>query len=106
MIECDLNCNDHFERIPNHDVTVFSGVMEYINDLPSVVNKLSTKTNNIVCSYAVKTDLATLDKRTKNGWVNHYTKIELLKLFDNNNFNCIHMSTWNTQLILQFEKNK
>src|SRR5438105_2510155 len=49
---CDLN-SPELPAFPSHDVAVFSGVLEYLNDLPMLAAHLSVFVQEVVASYAV-----------------------------------------------------
>ncbi len=84
-----LNFNDKNFTIPSVDVCVFSGVLEYLNDLELVIDKTLAHCDYILMSYAFmplnasENDEIYLNKmvqRTKNGWRNHYTNKEIVKI--------------------------
>jgi hypothetical protein len=51
-IICDLN-SDTLPQFQLHDVAVFSGVLEYVNDLPKLILHLSNYVNVILAPYSV-----------------------------------------------------
>ena len=50
-IVCDLNART-LPDFPHHDVAVFSGVLEYVHDVPRVVALLARTVDTVVASYA------------------------------------------------------
>ncbi len=101
---CDLNKN-----IPDfkfQDIIFFSGVLEYIYDLPKLVTSLSNKTNRFIISYGTFDAFNSLENRKINGWVNAHTNDEILVIFKNNNFKLIETDTWRKQTIYIFDKIK
>ncbi|GAA3614054.1 hypothetical protein Q4Q39_03075 [Flavivirga amylovorans] len=103
-IVCDLN-----QTIPDfklQDVIFFSGVLEYIYDLPGLISKLSSKTNRFIISYGTFDKFNSLKNRKINGWVNAYTNDEILDIFQKNNFKLIEIDEWRNQTIYVFDKIK
>jgi hypothetical protein len=101
MFVCDLN-SAALPDFGSHDVAVFSGVLEYINDIPRLVVHLSGHVNTIVTSYAA-VDTNSGNRRAQ-GWVNDYSVAQLLTLFSNAGFRCDYMETWDSQFIFRFIK--
>ncbi|MBI3802610.1 MAG: class I SAM-dependent methyltransferase [Nitrospirae bacterium] len=101
-IVCDLNGTlPSFRR---HDVAVFSGVLEYVNDLPRLIDHLSGCVDGIVASYAILEKNET-DRRV-HGWVNDYSASEFVIVFEKAGFQCNHTEAWGTQVIYQFTRGK
>lgn len=100
-IVCDLN--RELPNIPEVDVIVFSGVLEYIHDLEKLISFLSLKTSSFVLSYAVS-DYNKNDRR-RHGWVNDYSKIKLESIFESNGFKLEQSSRWEDQIINKFISN-
>ncbi|MGA2507460.1 MAG: methyltransferase domain-containing protein [Chitinispirillaceae bacterium] len=113
-IICDLNKRPlpDFQYL-NVDVAVFSGVIEYINDLPSVIQWLSNFTISCAASYeCVKSPPHTVSrfvetfKRRYSGFVNTYNEEELISLFNKYGFVCLKKITWDTQKVFLFKHQK
>jgi hypothetical protein len=100
-IVCDLN---GIIYLPSCDVAVFSGVLEYIKNIPHVLGKLNAKT--IIASYMVFDMNASLENRRFNGWVNDFTEDEIVKLFSFCGFKLEQCETLGTQVIFQFSSMK
>jgi hypothetical protein len=75
-------------EIPFHDVIVFSGVLEYVNDVPAVVDHLTPSCASIVSSYVAAIPHARLGRlhRRRAGWVNDYSAEEFTALFEQRGF--------------------
>lgn len=99
---CDLNTN--IPEFKHQDVIFFSGVLEYIYDVPKLIANLSHKTNRFIISYGTFDMFISLKHRKINGWVNAYTNDEILDIFKNNNFKLIKTDTWRKQNIYVFDK--
>ena len=83
----DLN-NANIE-LQKCDVSVFSGVLEYLNDVPSVIATAMDSSEYLLLSYAFlpaaskqadKSYINHLKRRVKHGWRNHYSLDELTSL--------------------------
>lgn len=98
---CDLNAKA-LPNFPSHDVVVFSGVLEYVNDVPRLIARLHACAPTIIASYAVY-ELNSASRRT-NGWVNDYTLPELMEVFSEAGYRCEHKETWKEQMIFRFRK--
>jgi len=99
-IVCDLN-----KALPDflpYDAAVFSGVLEYVNDVPKLIFHLSSRVNVIVASYAV-TD-SNKDNRRKHGWVNDYSSAHFIDVFENAGFACEFSEEWESQIIYKFRR--
>jgi hypothetical protein len=103
-IICDLNC-EILPELQTYDVAVFSGVLEYVNDVARLISFLSDRVNVILASYAV-TDTKLIDNRNRrmHGWVNDYSSEELIAIFENAGFHREHTEQWQSQMIYKFTK--
>jgi len=97
----DLNKIELDEFDP-HDIAVFSGVLEYVHDLPSKIEFISSRVKSIITSYC------TLEKyptdRELRGWVNSYTSTEFIQIFKDSNFRLSSLEIWKNQTIYVFLK--
>jgi hypothetical protein len=105
-IVIDLNSRELLS-IPTHDVAVFSGVLEYIHDVPRLARHLARATPTVVTSYAARRASRfglTWFRRRSSGWVNDYTAHELIRLFESSGFVCTKTSEWtpSRQWLFQF----
>ena len=100
-IVCDLN-DDLLPAFRSYDVAVFSGVIEYINDVPRLISHLSNNINTVLISYAI------LEQNKKNrrakGWVNDFSSSELREMFENAGYECRHTAEWGSQKIYKFTR--
>lgn len=101
----DLNAT----RLPllnkKYDVAVFSGVLEYVNNIPRLINSLSKDIPYIITSYAINELNSGTIFRRKSGWVNDYSSKEFIHIFTNYGYKCEKKIIWNNQRIFFF-KNK
>lgn len=98
---CDLNSRE-LPAFPVHDVTVFSGVLEYINNVPRLISILSCKANVIIASYALMENVPDKMGRRAHGWVNDYSLKDLEEMFAEHNFVVDTTIDWNAQKIFKF----
>ena len=101
-IVCDLNAS----TLPNfgsHDVAVFSGVLEYVHDVPRLISHLARSVDVIITSYAA-VDRNRKRNRRALGWVNDYTDSQFTKIFAAANFRKTGTDQWNSQVIYRFQR--
>ena len=98
---CDLNAYE-LAPFPPHDVAVFSGVLEYVHDVPRLISHLSNCVGVIIASYAV-TDFSKINRRGS-GWVNDFSSENILQIFDAFGFSCNYREVWECQEIYRFTK--
>lgn len=101
-VVCDLN--GPLPCFAPHDVAVFSGVLEYVNNVPRLIEHLAGAVNAVVASYAIVE--SNQDDRRSHGWVNDFTSEQLLQIFARAGFSCDHEETWNTQKIFRFVRGR
>ena len=100
-----LNLNgDTLDELPPHDVAVFSGVLEYVEDIPRLARKLAGCVQTVLASYAVTDKNPDLVSRVKAGWLNHFSTAELEAHFKEVGFTCIKKGMWNKQVIFTFQR--
>jgi hypothetical protein len=110
-IICDLNERPlpSLSRIAP-EVGVFSGVIEYLRDVPGVAQWLANEgVKTCVVSFdPVPSDLGIMDRyrelsrRRYWGYMNNLTEEDLLRTFGFAGFACMHRQTWTSQIILVF----
>ena len=98
----DLNGIDPMPVFSAQDVAVFSGVLEYVNDVPKLISELSNRLGVVVASYAV-TDFNNGNRR-RHGWVNDFSSTDVIRIFETAGFSCNHQEQWRSQVIYRFEK--
>jgi hypothetical protein len=109
---CDLN-----ERpLPDlgadvYDVAVIIGVLEYVRDVPAVLDWLSQYVTLFVVTYACarangNSPRALVEKvgRLRHGWVNSYREEEFRGLFRERGFELVHDGNWENQRIFAFSR--
>src|SRR5262245_37807228 len=110
-IICDLNKKPlpDVKSTLNPDVAVFAGVLEYVRDLPAVIEWLSHQATVCVASYTCAESapgtihrLVEVFQRSYYGYVNEYREEEILALFQTHGFVCVKKDRWTSQLIFLF----
>lgn len=98
---CDLN-DRSLPNLPEADVSLFSGVLEYVYDLPRALGQVADRTPSIICSYA------TVDENPSNrldhGWVNDYTEAELVSLLESLGYRATTREQWKRQILLRLDR--
>jgi hypothetical protein len=100
-IVCDLN-SWVLPAFPPHDVAVFSGVLEYVNDIEYLINNIKSSFNIIVASYCDLEQFPGRFLRRSKGWVNDHTSEAIQGVFFQSGFRCDHVESWHRQKIYRF----
>jgi len=97
-IVCDLNARE-LPAFPPHDVAVFSGVLEYVNDVPRLVAHISHSIGTVISSYScvIQEQVRGKPARRASGWVNDYTSEEFEGIFLRSGFHCDHVENWSKE---------
>lgn len=100
----DLNQNSPL-CLPKHDVFFFSGVLEYVHDLERLLQSSAESCRSIILSYAPcanrKTD-SILERRAE-GWVNDYSREDIINLLNKHSFVLLDQEEWNGQWLFFLE---
>ena len=104
-IVCDLNA-DELPVFPEHDTVVFSGVLEYVNDVPRLIKHIAPICTSMAVSYVTPNSKRnkSLVRRRAHGWVNDYSDRELRDIFSRNEFECVQESMWDNQSLFLFNR--
>jgi glycosyltransferase involved in cell wall biosynthesis len=102
-IVCDLNARD-LPAFPPHDVAVFSGVLEYVNDISYLLSQINRPFRMIIASYAVRERASGKLERRSHGWVNDYTSGEFEEIFRRSGFRLDRVEDWCSQKIYRFAR--
>jgi hypothetical protein len=105
VIQYDLNAAD-LEPIANHDVALFSGVLEYVHDPEKLLRYLAIYFSAIICSYVLLSDGSPeeLNRRRYSGW---FTDIDLdgfLNMFRAAGYTATMRDDWNGQALFRFDR--
>ena len=105
-IICDLNTRP-LPDFPENDVLVFSGVLEYLHDVPEVLGHLRHYCQIILASYVCVSEkkTKTILQRRRAAWVNDFSSEEIISIFRSHGFICREEIAFKgTQKIFKFEK--
>jgi hypothetical protein len=111
-IVCDLNQRPLPDLGPDvYDVAVFSGVLEYVREVPSVLDWLTKYVAVCVLTYApAKAKGNSLRRlleaiaRRRHGWMNNYREVELRSLFTERGFELVQEKDWEDQRLFVFSR--
>lgn len=100
----DLNNSAPPLLTQEYDIAIFSGVLEYVNDIPKLASHLSEHIPNIIASYAsTENNPGTLFRRNS-GWVNDYDSNAFTTIFEQAGYRCSTSIRWKNQNIYYFTK--
>ena len=96
-----------------YDYVVLLGVLEYLYEPENAAKKACAAAPNVVCSYCCRPENASTadvaDQRSSMGWVNEFTRNELVALFGANGFAVQSSRIYNKtksfeQVLMHFQK--
>jgi hypothetical protein len=109
---CDLNKKplpDLAQFAP--EVAVFSGVLEYVHDLPGIAAWLASQVRICIFSYSCLEpsgkflgSIRAAARRLSNGWVNTFTEAEITAIFQVAGFRVLEKDNWEYQRLFMLEK--
>ncbi len=98
------NLNDGFPPLTEqYDVIVFSGVIEYVKDLPALFAAVRKTCRLCIVSYARTDELSCMATRLASGWVNHLSAAELEQIFTRAGFTMRERMPWQHQTLYRLE---
>jgi hypothetical protein len=96
-----------------YDVAVLMGVLEYIRDVPAVLDWLTELVPVVVLSYVCVTanrhSLRGMRDRANRlgvGWMNNYREEELRSLFHERGYACLRAETWENNRLFVFSRRR
>lgn len=99
---CDLN--QGFPQLKQrYDFILFSGVIEYIHDLDSLMQHVRQHCAQCIVSYATTDNLDCITTRSSHGWVHHYSDANITELFRRAGFHVSARTPWQQQTIYQLQ---
>ncbi len=102
-IVLDLNAKQ-LPEFEHYDYAVFSGVLEYVNNVPKLIKHLSNYVEAFAFSYASKDKFP--KDRGYHGWVNQFSEAELIAILNGNNYQLEKRGEWKNQTLFVFQKKK
>ncbi|MGE5384971.1 MAG: hypothetical protein ACM3SV_03685 [Betaproteobacteria bacterium] len=105
-----VDLNREIRDLATTDVGVFSGVLEYINNIEKMLESISGFHTHLLLSYAVRAPLSSFEdfkaaiqhRQVKNGWRSHLSTEEVVNTLSKFGF-IKAMSAWQDQLIVVIE---
>ena len=88
------------------DVAIFSGVLEYVADVPAVIRALRPQISTILASYASVNEVPDPLTRRVCGWVNHFTEDSFVDLLNAEGYRLVWHNSWTDSTIYQFERHE
>ena len=102
---CDLN--REMPVLPTkYDVAVFSGVLEYLEDLYPILVLLKDHAFFVIASYASTEECPDHLTRRMNGWVNHLSRAQFVQTFEHGGFELQSSQAWGEQTIYRFRNSR
>lgn len=99
-----IDLNKELNHLPNNDVTVFSGVLEYVFDVKKVLQHCSKYSNKIIFSYATLDSFPIINERRFHGWVSDLSEQELEIIANTIGFKLNKIGVWKKQMLYTFVK--
>jgi hypothetical protein len=111
-IICDLNRRPLPDLdADTYDVAVLIGVLEYLRDVPSVLDWLARQVPSCVVSYVCVDDrryslrgMNESFRRMKMGWMNNYREEEIRSLFHHRGFVSVREDSWENNRLFLFSR--
>jgi hypothetical protein len=100
-IVCDLNARP-LPAFPPHDVALFSGVLEYVRDLHSIISHIGGSVGTIVASYAIREKVPCRIGRRAHGWISDFTCEEIEGIFARAGFRHDRVEEWGSHKLYRF----
>lgn len=98
-----VDLNKTIPEIPDVDVIVFSGVLEYIFEVEQLIIALGPRTKCFIFSYATVDRFPKTSKRREHGWVSDLSVNDFVSIASKLNRNLIHLSDWKSQHLFIME---
>lgn len=105
VLRYDLNKRP-LDPIASYDVAIFSGVLEYVQDIEGVLRHIAPSFDCIAASYAptdIKENRAAYWRRSR-GWISDYSSQRLVDAFTRAGYVLVEKKEWHTQYLYRFQK--
>jgi hypothetical protein len=76
FLQVDLNA-DGWE-LPEADVLVALGTLEYVYDVPATLKKLASRATRLIVTYCCRVPEADAEARLRHGWLSDYTEDQMI----------------------------
>ncbi|GAA4943007.1 hypothetical protein GCM10023314_15100 [Algibacter agarivorans] len=99
-----VDLNKELPKLPKVDYVIFSGVLEYVFEINTIIVHLSQFTNHFVLSYATTNTFANTSERRFHGWVSDLSESDIIAIAKALNWQSKIIGTWKNQTLFQFSK--
>lgn len=82
VLFCDFNWGVYPKVSKRYNYVVCAGILERVKEPATFISRVFEMGDNLLLSYAVRTEGQSVADREKNGWVNHFTIKELNYLLE------------------------
>lgn len=86
------------------DVAIFSGVLEYVANIPALIAGLSPFARTVIASYAALEEVPNILTRRESGWVNDFKRTQFVGLFESAGYRLSWRESWTDSTVYQFER--
>lgn len=100
VIVCDFEAGEFPSLDEPADIAVCSGVLEYLHEPGLFVARLPSLARQALLSYAVRSRGQPETERMARGWINHFSRAQLLALVRQAGLTPHELTNWRGQLIL------
>lgn len=104
VLRCDFNRGIYPATTKVYDYFVCSGVLEYIRDLNTFLQKVSALGHQGLVTYADLRPHHSRLSRLRHGWVNHLSRTELESLLRDVGLEYEYQTSWQEQLIYRIRR--
>jgi hypothetical protein len=99
-----IDLNKTLPQIPEVDFIVFSGVLEYINNVDKLLVHLGNKTRCFLFSYARKDEFNSINFRRSQGWLSDLQHEDFENIAMKLNADIEVVARWNNQTLYKMTK--
>jgi hypothetical protein len=100
---CDFNRDRYLAVRQRFDYVVVSGLLEYIHDPRKFLGVVRSYGNILLVSYADSRPSQTRFWRASQGWVNHLSRSELERIFEDIDLGWQEVAQWHEQIIYRVQ---
>lgn len=100
VIRCDFNAGELPRLTQRYDMAICSGLLEYIIDVEGFLARLPTLARTVIFSYAPRVTGDTRAKRSAWGWVNHFSRLDIVAMLEELDRPWTFLREWRSQLLV------
>ena len=98
-----VDLNKSLPEIPKVDFVVFSGVLEYVNDIETLIKHLAGKTNCFLFSYATLDKYNSVNFRRSQGWISDLSSEDIIRISKSITGQLEVIGEWNNQTLFSLK---